>query len=364
MKRDNHWQSMCRNLGSTLRAFRSSSTGVWISIIALAIPMAGVIVARYFGSYLRALLAHENYSINSYDLAIVAASISIISLISLGLLSRMILVKANVYNSAEPLMFSCREVPGAIHQDRHSAALLQFSQHIEDILKVKDVDSLSKAVALRHWVRCQQSEERAAWDTERAIDHEDPHVLLEELRAGAPGACRRLSYTLLGALLSAGFDARFVVFASKLRRRRALFHAVVEVWIEEMDQWVLLDPTYDCVVLINGRVASAIELFLAIESGDLSCIVFERNGSVLKPAPRLDFLSECCRHLFLAMSNAIFDGYGVRIVGSKRIDFLHCCPNGPNYPSLSKKILLGLSVTCAALSLLLWMLSLVAWYVV
>src|SRR5262249_9194282 len=166
----------------------------------------------------------------------------------------------------------------------------------------------------------------------------------------------------LGALLSAGFDARFVAFASRLRRRGVLFHAVVEVWIEEMDQWVLLDPTFDCIVLINGKVASAVELLLAVESGDPSCIVFESNGSVLKPCPDLDFVNECCRHLFLARSNAIFDGYGVRIIGRKRIDFLHYSPRGTRYPNTSKHILLGLILGSAAFSIGLWMLSLVAWY--
>lgn len=361
MKGDNHWKSMGRNVGSTLRAFNSSSIAYSIFISALATLIVGFITTRHFGPYLRTLLANENDSINSHKLAIVAACVSAVCLTSLGLLSRMILVKPNVYNFAEAFVFSKREVPGFVHQDRHSTPLLQFGQYIEEILRVSDVDSLSRVVTLRHWVRCQQSEARAAWVTERAIDHEDPHLLLHELRAGEPGACRRFSYTLLGALLSAGYDARFIVFASRLRRRRALFHAVVEVWIEEMDQWVLLDPTYDCIVLINGKVASAIELLLAVESGDPSGIVFERNGSILKPFPRLDFLNECCRHLFLARSNAIFDGYGVRIIGRKRIDFLHYSPRGTKYPNSSKNILLGLILGCAGLSIVLWTLSLVAW---
>ena len=363
MHTDNHWQSMFRNFGSTVRAFASFATRLRIIVTALAILIVGVTAARQFRFYLLPVFAHQANGINANHVAVAAAAVSTVGLISLALLSRMILVKANVFNSAESLIFSSRYVPGFIQQDRHSTPLLEFCKYIEDILKVKDADSLSKAVALRHWVRCQQSEERAAWVTERAIDHEDPHLLLHQLRAGEPAACRRLSYTLLGALLSAGFDARLAVFASRLRRRQVLLHAVVEVWIEEMAQWVLLDPTYDCIVLINGKAASAMQLFLTIESGDLGCIMFERNGSLLEPFPKLDFLNECCRHLFLALSNAIFDGYGVRIIGPKRIDFLHYCPQGPKYPNLPKKILLGLSVACAALSIILWTLSIIVWHI-
>ena len=355
MKGDNHWKSMVRNASSTLSAFKSSSTVYSIFIAAFATLIVGFIGARHLGPNLRALLA------NSHQLAVIGAFVSAVWLTSLGLLSSMILVKANVYNSTEPALLSKREVPGFVHQDRHSKSLLQFRQNIEETLRANDTDSLSKVVALRHWVRCQQSEAKAAWVTERAIDHEDPHLLLQELRAGEPGACRRFSYTLLGAVLSAGFDARFVVFASRLRRSRALFHAVVEVWIEEMHQWVLLDPTYDCIVLVNGKVASAIDLLLAVESGDPHCIVFERNGSVRKPVPKLAFLNQCCRHLFLARSNAIFDGYGVRIIGPKRIDFLHYSPRGTKYPNASKKLLLGLIAGCAGLSIITWTLSLVAW---
>jgi|SRR5215470_2903142 len=361
MKSDNHWKSMGRNAVSTLRPFKSSSSACWIGIAALATLIAGFITTRHFGPHLRELLANGNESLNSHQLAVAGIWVSAICITGLGLLSGMILVKARVHNSRESVLFSKHDVPGFVHQDRESAALLRFRQHVEDIVRVDDVDSLSTAVALRHWVRCQQSEAKAAWETEKALDHENPHVLLEELRAGEPGACRRFSYTLLGALLSAGFDARFVVFASRLRRRGALFHAVVEVWIEGMNQWVLLDPTYDCIVLINGRVASAIDLLLAVASGDPSCIAFDRNGSVLKPFPKVHFLAECCQHLFLALSNAVFDGYGVRIIGPKRIDFLHYCPRGAKYPGGRKQILLGIIVGSAALTVVVWTLSLVAW---
>ena len=326
-----------------------------IFVGALAVLILGFIGARHLGPNLRTSAA------SSHQLAVVGALLSAVCVTSLGLLSRMILVKANVYNFTDSLVLRKREVPGFVYQDRHSSSLFQFRQHIDEVLQVNDVDSLSKVVALRHWVRCQQSEAKAAWVTERAVDHEDPHLLLQELRSGEPGACRRFAYILLGAVLSAGFDARFVVFASRLRRRRVLFHAVVEVWIEEMDQWVLLDPTYDCIVLIHGKLASAIDLVRAVESGDPSSIVFERNGSLLKPVPKIAFLNQCCRHLFLARSNAIFDGYGVRMFGPKRIDFLHYSPCGTKYPNGSKQLLIGLTIVCAVVSIAIWTLSVVAW---
>ncbi len=292
------------------------------------------------------------YSSTANNLVFVAAFLTIMSCISLCLLWTLIVIKARVFNSKDPLNFMARKVPGFRHQNPSSDALIRFRENINDLLTVDYPDSLSKAVAIRHWVRAQQPQDKAAWVTENAIDHEDPHRLLREQRAGMPSACRRFSYILLGALLSAGFDARFLFFASRLFRRGVRFHAVVEVWIEELGQWILLDPTYDCLISIDGKVASSIELCNAVESGDLSRIEFVRNGSDLKPIPQIRFFQECCRHLFLALSNAVFDGYAVRMTGSKRIDFLHY-NSKETYPEFEKRVLLALAMASLVLSLVL-----------
>jgi hypothetical protein len=358
IERDGYWQSMCRNAGATFSAFTSSWT-VRTLLTGLALTLVGAVLANHFGSGPRALISREHSTTTIYYLVSIAASVTVLFLISLGMLSTMILVKANVYNSENTSIFSERTIPGFIYQDPTSKALLHFRRYIDDILKIEHDNSLSQVVAIRHWVRCQQPPQKAAWITTRAVDHEDPHQLLKEQHEGKPGACRRFCYILLGALLSAGFDARIVFFASGVRRHRVLLHAIVEVWIPELNQWVLLDPTYDCIVLIKGKVASAVDLYNAVESGDLNEVVFERNGSMLTPVPKLAFVSECCRHLFLALSNAIFDGYGVRITGPKRIHFLHYHSRGERYPTFSKRILLTLSSSCAILSIVLWALSLI-----
>jgi len=110
-----------------------------------------------------------------------------------------------------------------------------------------------------------------------------------------------------------------VGFVNSLRRSRRNRHTAVEVWLEELEQWVLLDPTHDTLVLVDGKVASAIQLHEAIVDGDLTRIAFERNGAALEPHPKAEFYACYCRHLFVAMSNAVFDGYAVRSIGRKRI---------------------------------------------
>jgi len=214
-------------------------------------------------------------------------------------------------------------------------------------------DSLSKAIAIRRWVRQQQAQDEHVWLPPFRRNHENPHRLLEEQRKGVPGACRRFSYILLGALLSAGFDARIACFTSSLHRSGVRSHVTVEVWIEELTQWVLLDPTYDTVVLVDGKVASALELQEAVVREQLDRITFERNGATLEPCPRPATYGRPCRHLFVAVSNAIFDGYSVRIVGPKRLRFLHYSRES-TYPTLRKQVLLGAGGSGLCVSVMFW----------
>ncbi len=64
-------------------------------------------------------------------------------------------------------------------------------------------------------------------------------------------------------------------------------------------------------------------------------------------------------HLFIAMSNAVFDGYAVRIAGRKRISFLHYSREAA-YPEFRKQVLLGAGGSGLFLSLVLWSWSLVS----
>lgn len=168
-----------------------------------------------------------------------------------------------------------------------------------------------------------------------------------------PGSCRRFSYILLGALLSAGFDARIVCFTRSLHRRSAESHVGVEVWIEELTQWVFLDPTFDTMVQVHGKLASAIELHDAIADGRLDEMAFDRSGVTLEPHPKTEVYGRYCRHLFVAMSNAVFDGYAVRMVGPKRISFLHYS-NEAAYPELRKQLLLLVGANGLFLSAVFW----------
>jgi hypothetical protein len=215
------------------------------------------------------------------------------------------------------------------------------------------MDSLTKVVAIRKWVR-EQEEDAQYYDARGALvdDTEEPERLLDEQKRGVRSACRRFSYILVGALLSIGEDARIIAVTGDIHRS-ALEHELVEVWIKELGKWVLVDPTIDALVLIDKHPASALEAYEAVNSGPGGRISFEQNGSRHRLPPVGDY-AKCFKHLFVARTNAIFDGYRYSLLGSKRITFSHFVrPDVEPYPQRWKEQIMFVFVIASLLAVLL-----------
>src|SRR5439155_4804970 len=89
------------------------------------------------------------------------------------------------------------------------------------------------------------------------------------------------------------------------------------------------------------------ELHKALRTGQAETISFDRNGSQRLPRPSIEAYKAFCGHIFVARTNALFDGYRVRAFGARRISFAHLVSDGQEvYPEDRKRILFG----CAALS--------------
>ena len=200
-------------------------------------------------------------------------------------------------------------------------------------------------MAIRQWVRNQQSDDPRDWLGPYPEDTEEPKKLLEEQRNGVHSACRRLAYIFSGALLSFGFDSR-VVNVSEDFRRDGRTHTLVEVRIESKGKWVLVDPSFDTLILVDGQLASLMDVYLAARQYGPQRVAFERDGSKHLPEAIWDTYRQYFNHMYIARTNAIFDGYGVRLFGRKRISFLHYFGNGTEpYPEHTKN---SLFVLCAA----------------
>lgn len=235
-----------------------------------------------------------------------------------------------------------------IDQNPDSEELKKFRQEIQHIIDGID-DEMTKATLVRKWVREQQGEfHKKKWAGDR-LKSENPLESLLDLRAGNPGACRRFAYILVGALVSAGLDARLVHVASDFKDK-TFNHTLAEVWLNKLNKWVLIDADYDTYFLVDGKLASMIEIYEVVSNKQFERISFERNGSNYKPIPIVyengntdnpSILLNSFKHLYFATTNAFFDGYRVKMFGKKRIKFLNYYDNETQpYPEKQKRIAL------------------------
>jgi hypothetical protein len=242
---------------------------------------------------------------------------------------------------------TARVPPGFIYQSVEAPGLVHFRRHIEGVVSW-DVPELERIASIRRWVRDQQSDDPRVWEAPGETVSTDPEVLLRGQRTGLPGACRRFSYVLLGALLSAGFQARFVSMTNSVLES-ANQHAMVEVWVEALDKWVLVDATLDTMFVVDGRFASLPELRAALLRGEHARIRFERNGSTRLPQPRVETYAVMARHAWFGNTNAVFDGYRVVPVGLRRMQFVHLVDAAADpYPEGRKNALLCAMLVSAA----------------
>ena len=201
--------------------------------------------------------------------------------------------------------------------------------------------TLARTKGIRTWVRNQQGDARELWMGANDSSSDDAVTLLERIRAGVPGSCRRMAYLLLGALQAGGIDARIVVLGASLDMGSA-YHSTVEAWLPEERRWILVDPSYDTFFSSAGRPISAAEAVAIWRQG--GTVDFDHEGR-RKPYPRNASFAHF-RHVYAATASPAVDGVGVEAWTLRRTPFLHYHPGAPAYPETVKR----LSVAAIALS--------------
>lgn len=246
--------------------------------------------------------------------------------------------QVTVLRQSHPL--EARQRPGFIHQDRASAALHRMAAQLPEAA-TREGHSLGRAIAIRKWCRAQQT---GGW-TENDNSSGDPLLLLARQRAGIEGTCRRFAYVFAGALLAAGLESRVVTVQPTLFESDD-GHTLVEVWIPELNQWVLMDSMFNDMFTVDGEPAGALQVRAAMTSGNVQRVGFERQGATTEPVPSLrNHPPAWFTHVFFSDTNAYFDGYQVKLFGSRRMSFTHyAAPGIVAYPETLKWILGGTAV--------------------
>ncbi len=245
--------------------------------------------------------------------------------------------RSPVFNTRDAVLFRAPEPPGFVRQTPDAPALIAFRRHVSNLIQ-PTASSLETARTLRTWSYRQQHH---TWDMLNGVDGEDsvdPEILLAQQRRGVPGACRRFAYVYLGALLSAGLNARVVNWDSSFYDRDPRAHSLVEVWIEELHTWVMMDAMSDQEFLVDGRPASLIDVREALIRGESQRVMVD-HPSLGRSS--LTLPSEALRHIYVSRTNAVFDGYSVGVLTTRPISFLHYVDRmAEPYPESYKRLLI------------------------
>lgn len=184
------------------------------------------------------------------------------------------------------------------------------------------------------WVRALQAEN---WNP--PYRHEDdPAAILEGMLRGESGACRRCAFLLMGALLAAGIRSRVVIVTPGFEKS-ADSHCMVEFWFPKTREWILLDLTEHTLFKIDDQYLGLFKVFECLRQG--RTLEFARRGVTCAPTPSNDCSQKVMRHIFVAKTNAVFDGFRAQLFG-RRFEFVHCCDeNAGPYPQRLKLMLTG-----------------------
>jgi hypothetical protein len=252
-------------------------------------------------------------------------------------LSRISFLRSSVINIDNSNVFSEKLLPGFTQQDRSSRQLRLFRRYLTGFT----APSLASALAVRHWVRNQQPAGNS-WTPHLPTllerikgDPDDPFEILDAQRHGAWATCRQFSYLMVGAAESTGLEARIAVASFSFWKSPGTEgHVMTEIWIPELKKWVLMDAMWDLMFTVNGVPASALEIYNSVRQnpGSISVIGNLSCPYVDKKALRREFT-----HLYVSMTNALFDGYRVEFLGKKPINFAHLVTHSsPRYPNVEK----------------------------
>ncbi|GEM_PF-2980017 len=156
--------------------------------------------------------------------------------------------------------------------------LNRLREELNPLIKKQDND-FQKALIVNEWVMNQISGTEG--DLKRS--RRTPYTILTAMREGKTGAsCGYRALLYLGALKSIGMESRMVSLSTY---DGGGTHATVEVLI---DEWVVIDPTFNVYFVINGKPASAVELHQLVRGSANNFEVIEGRealGSVKFDSP-------------------------------------------------------------------------------
>ena len=131
------------------QSFLQASARRWVVIANLAFLSIAVLLMLPGARGRWRAFHHLRHAVASHHLALIATALIVFACVCIYFLSQMVVVKAKVHDSVDPLEFSARRLPEFVQQNRNSKSLVEFRGYLDALLSLEYPDSLSKAVAIR-----------------------------------------------------------------------------------------------------------------------------------------------------------------------------------------------------------------------
>lgn len=109
----------------------------------------------------------------------------------------------------------------------------------------------------------------------------DAIYILEEVKKGQRFRCVEYGVVTTACLNAIGLKSRTLSLRTKdvETRPSGAGHVLMEVFINELDKWVMIDPQYDMITLSNGVPLNAVELQQAITEGQKIEMLTSEEGA-------------------------------------------------------------------------------------
>lgn len=134
-----------------------------------------------------------------------------------------------------------------------------------DVLVENIDDDMEKVLTVLHWVSKQWRHHSS-----NTPSKPDAITILEEARSGERFRCVEYSVVLSTSLLSLGYKSRILFLKTRdvETATSGAGHVAVEVWIQGLGKWVLVDGQFDAMPMLDGVPLNAVELQAAIAEND------------------------------------------------------------------------------------------------
>jgi len=150
---------------------------------------------------------------------------------------------------------------------------LREREKLDEVISA-GADEFGKMVLLRSWVNSQ-------WKSgaPRPYPPWNANIVLRMIRSGQTGGfCAQYAVVMVQAAGSLGWQARYLDISSSCIDPKD-GHVSVEVWSNQFDKWLVMDPFFDCHFTRDGTPLGALEVHKTVaESGVEAVSLVRGNG--------------------------------------------------------------------------------------